>query len=201
MNGNLVHGVGIYKKGKYKAKENSKDTKVYSAWRNILMRCCRPDYQAKNPTYIGCTVCDEWIDFQAFAKWFEENYPKDGETYRLDKDLKFIGNKVYSPETCLFVSSVVNKFTTDSGGTRGEYMIGVGWNKQCEKFQSRCSNPLTNKQESLGYFTDELSAHAAWRKRKSELAYQLAMTQANTEVRDALLRWKDALDNNEIHKV
>ena len=202
MNGKLVCGVGIYTKGKHKASDNGRSTKVYDAWRHMLMRCYDSSTLSRDPTYASCTVCDEWLDFQAFAEWYDKNYPRDGEVYQLDKDLKVIGNKVYSPKTCLFTLGVVNTFTVDRGAARGDYMIGVNWwDKRCEKFRSCCRNPFTKKQESLGYFTDELSAHLAWRKRKSELAYQLAMKQSNPEVRDALLRWKSALDNNEIHAV
>lgn len=197
----LVCGVGLYTKGKHKVTENGKITKAYHAWSAMLERCHCPNLQARYPPYIDCTACEEWLNFQSFAEWHWENYPQDGEKYQLDKDLKVIGNKIYSPETCLFVSGVVNNFTTDNGADRGRCMIGVCWDKQREKFQSNCRNPLTKKVEFLGRFTDELSAHMSWRKRKSELAYELAMMQVNPEVRDALLRWKDALDNNEIHKV
>jgi hypothetical protein len=201
MNGKLVYGVGVCTKGECKAYENGNKTKAYYTWKNMLKRCYSPNYQAENPTYIRCKACDEWLDFQVFAKWFEESYPNDGGLYQLDKDLKVVGNKVYSPKTCLFVSGAVNKFTTDSGAARGESLVGSHWFARASKFQSYCNNPLTKKREHLGLFTDELSAHLAWRKRKSELACELAMTQSNPEVRDALLRWKDALDNNEIHKI
>jgi len=201
MKSKLVFGVGIYEEGEYKSYENGKLTKAYNAWNGILRRCYNPKYQSKRPTYIDCSICSEWLDFQVFAKWFEESYPNDGEQYQLDKDLKLIGNRVYSPEACLFVPQIVNSFTTDCGRARGEYMIGVDWHKQGKKFRSLCGNPLTKKREHLGLFADELSAHLAWRKRKSELVYQLAMEQSNPEVRDALLRWKDALDSNKIHTV
>jgi hypothetical protein len=201
MKGKLVYGFGRYKKGKFKTTENGKHTKAYNAWKAMLKRCYDPKYQAKYPTYAGCSVSDEWLEFQAFARWYEDSYPSDGESYQLDKDLKALGNKIYSPSTCLFVSSAVNKFTTDHGAARGEFLIGVNWNKSNEKFLARCCNPLTEKYEYLGSFTDELQAHLAWRKRKSELAYELAMKQANPEIRDSLLRWKLALDNNEIHVV
>lgn len=201
MRSNLVCGVGVYTKGKCKAYENGRRTRTYHAWTSMLQRCYSSKYQAKWPTYIGCTVCDEWLEFQAFAEWYEVNRPDNDLSYQLDKDLKFIGNKVYSPKTCLFVSQAVNKFTTDSGATRGEYMIGASWRKQRKKFQSCCCNPFTKKQEFLGSFNSELDAHLAWRKRKSELAYELAVTQDKLEVRDAILRWKDALDKNLIHTI
>ena len=145
MSKNLVYGVGVRTKGERKAYENGKTTKACHAWLNMLRRCYSPSYQERYPTYIGCSVCDEWLCFQSFAEWYEENYPKDGNNYQIDKDLKALGNKVYSPSTCLFVSRSVNLFTTDSGATRGNFMIGVCWHKTSEKFESRCCNPLTKK--------------------------------------------------------
>lgn len=196
-----VYGVGICEKGKHQARKSGKDSKSYKTWHGMLERCYSNACQEKHPTYIGCSVCDEWLEFQVFADWYEENYPKDGARYFIDKDLKVLGNKIYSPELCLMVSSVVNNFTIDSGAARGAYMIGVCFCKSRGNFLSQCRNPLTGKGQNLGYFKDELSAHLAWRKRKSELAYELAMIQDNTDVRDALLRWKDALDNEIIHPI
>lgn len=200
MNDRLAYGVGIYKKGKNPASISGRPTKPYYTWRNMLERCYDSKCQEKYPTYIGCSVCDEWLNFQVFAEWYETNHPKDCNKYHLDKDLKALGNKVYSPETCLFVPTAVNLFTTDSSAARGSCMIGVTWYKPTEKFMSYCKNPFTKKQENLGHFHNELQAHLAWRKRKSELAYELAMIQENQEVRDALLRWRDALDANLIHQ-
>ena len=201
MNGKLVYGVGIYTKGKHKATESGKDTKAYKAWQNMLQRCHDPKFKERWPTYLGCVVCDEWLHFQVFADWFHANNPDSANGCHVDKDLKVIGNKIYSPETCIIVTEQVNNFTICRARDRGEYLIGASWDVDRGKFQSGCRNPFTKKRENLGRFTDELSAHLAWRKRKSELAHELAMTQTNPEVRDALLRWKDALDNNEIHTV
>lgn len=199
MGNNLVHGAGLYKKGKYTARFNGKKTKHYNAWISMLNRCYSVKYQEKHQTYIGCTVCAEWLSFQSFAEWYEFEYPKDGNEYQLDKDLKILGNKIYSPETCLFVSRQVNTFTLDCGSARGAFMIGTHWHKGHKKFAALCQNPFTSKREHLGYFTNQLQAHMVWRKRKSELAYELAMIQDNQEVADALLQWKLALDNNLIH--
>lgn len=194
-------GVGFIGIGEFKPKSGGKMTKHYHAWRNMLKRCYYPEYHALNPTYNGCAVCKEWHNFQNFSRWYYENCPKDGFSYQLDKDLKVIGNKIYSPETCLFVSSVVNSFTIDSGASRGEYMIGVYFNKASGNFQSWCNNPLTKRKEYLGRHNNEINAHMAWRKRKSELAYDLAMIQDRDEVKQALINWKRALDNFEIHGI
>lgn len=194
-----VYGVGFVGVGGYKSDINRVRTKSYEAWVNMLARCYSESYKQKYPTYKGCTVCEEWHNFQNFAEWFYENYPKDDHKYHLDKDLKVIGNKIYSSRTCMFVPPLVNLFTTDRGIARGRYMVGVSFSKISGNFQSQCKNPLTGKQLSIGYFDTELEAHLAWRKRKSELAYELAMIQDREEVKQALLNWKEALDNNLIH--
>lgn len=106
---------------------------------------------------------------------------------QLDKDLLFEGNKVYSDENCVFVSPLVNSFTIDRGAARGEWLIGVAWNKRACKFQSQCSNPFTKKLENLGYFDCEQQAHQAWLKRKLELAHELAAIQTDARVAKALI--------------
>ena len=109
------------------------------------------------------------------------------EDNQLDKDLLFEGNKVYSTETCVFVTQTVNSFTTDRVNDRGEWPIGVYWNKGANKFKSQCRNPLTKKNEHLGLFTCEQEAHEAWIKRKLELAKELAAIQTDPRVSEALI--------------
>jgi len=104
-----VYGVGYLGKGKYKSRNgNGPMTKEYCAWANMLQRCYSEKFHKKQPTYKDCTVCDEWLNFQVFAEWFELNYPDDGVDYELDKDTKNAGNKVYLPETCVFISKSEN---------------------------------------------------------------------------------------------
>ena len=72
-------------------------------------RCYSKAFQESHPWYKGCTVCDEWLDPEhglgRFAKWCNENYYiVEGEgTTQLDKDILIPGNKIYSPDTCIFV--------------------------------------------------------------------------------------------------
>lgn len=65
------------------------------------------------PAYYGiCTVCDEWHNFQTFAKWYKEReYDCKGRLH-LDKDIKNPGNTVYSPENCLLVPQRINELFT-----------------------------------------------------------------------------------------
>jgi len=78
---------------------------IYSAWHNMLKRCYNKGTQDKNPTYKGCSVCDEWLLFSNFKRWMDDNNYK-GE--HLDKDILKEGNKIYSPDTCYLVSNRIN---------------------------------------------------------------------------------------------
>ena len=143
----------------------------YDTWKGMLRRCYSSKFHQKRPSYIGCSVCDEWLTFSNFKAWMEL---QDWEGKQLDKDLLKEGNKVYSPEHCIFVDSKINTFVIDRGNDRGECMIGVNWHKRHGKYISKCSNPFTGKREHLGLFNNELDAHLAWKARKHELSCQLA---------------------------
>lgn len=156
----------------------------YQTWKNMLQRCYSAKYQDKRPTYKGCTVSEEWLLFSSFRSWMEK---QDWEDKQLDKDLLVEGNKVYSEDTCVFVTRMVNTFTIDCSAARGEWLIGVAWNKRASKFESQCRNPFTKKRGHLGLFTCEQEAHEAWLKRKLELAYELAEIQTDSRVAEALI--------------
>lgn len=157
----------------------------YRAWKNMLKRCYSAKFQECRPTYKNCTVSEEWLTFSNFKAWM---VTQDWEDKHLDKDILFEGNKVYGPETCAFVSPMVNNFTTDSRAARGKWLLGVHWNKENGKFRSMCSNPFTGDREHLGLFTCEQQAHEAWRKRKYELAKELAAIQTDPRVAKALIK-------------
>ena len=193
----LVLGVGIndadyvVQKFEYLGYVNGKrkyrlvwECPFYRTWENMLKRCYSDKFQERNPTYKGCSVSEEWERFSNFRGWM---VLQDWEGKDLDKDLLFEGNKVYSVDTCVFVSRMVNSFTIDCGAVRGEWMIGVYWNKRANKFKSQCSNPFTKEREYLGYFTCELEAHEAWLERKLELAHLLAAEQTDERVAKALI--------------
>ena len=156
----------------------------YERWTHMLARCYSTKTQERYPTYIDCSVSKEWHTFSSFKSWMEK---QDWKNKQLDKDLLFEGNKVYSAETCVFVTQTVNSFTTDRGSDRGEWLIGVYLDKGTNKFKSQCSNPFTKKRESLGYFTCQQEAHKAWMKRKIELSHLLAAEQTDERVAKALI--------------
>lgn len=194
----LVYGVGVndadyvvqkfemigYVNGKQKQKMIWR-CPFYQTWRDTLKRCYSDKYQERNPTYRMCTVSKEWHTFSVFKGWMEK---QNWEGKHLDKDLLFEGNKIYSADTCVFVSPRVNTFFNDRGAARGKWLIGVYRDKKAGKFKSQCRNPFTKKLEYLGLFTSEQEAHEAWRKRKLELAKELAAIQTDTRVAEALIK-------------
>jgi hypothetical protein len=103
-----MYGIGFIGDGNHKPSKNGKHTKVYARWKDMIARCYDEKLQAKKPTYKGCSVSKEWHNFQNFAEWYHENYPADGKDYQLDKDHLVKGNKVYSPDTCCFLTPQEN---------------------------------------------------------------------------------------------
>lgn len=155
----------------------------YVRWRCMLTRCYSEKLKEKHPTYKSCSVCQEWLTFTNFKRWMEK---QDWQDKHLDKDILFPGNKIYSPDTCVFVDQRVNKFLIESNASRGQYMIGVSWRKDCSKFQALCNNG-SGKLINLGYFNTELEAHQAWLDYKLKLAYELASEQTDPRVAKALI--------------
>jgi hypothetical protein len=152
-------------------------------WKDMLERCYSDRLQKIKPTYIGCSVCDEWLVFSNFKMWLEN---QDWQGMQLDKDIIKEGNKVYSPQSCALVDKATNVFVIGSDSRRGEWPIGVCWHKKRRKFQANCKNPFTKKLEHLGYFECPNKAHLAWKKRKHELACRMADLQKDARVSQAL---------------
>lgn len=99
---------------------------AYRAWAGMLKRAYDRKYHATHPTYSDVTVCKEWRSFSVFRAWWLDNH-RDG--LNLDKDLLVVGNREHSPRSCLYIPQWLNKFTTDSGASRGEIQIGVSLHK------------------------------------------------------------------------
>ena len=83
--------------------------KSYECWREMIRRCYDEKSLDRCKAYIECTVCDEWLIFENFEKWFDKNYYEiDGEKIELDKDIIDRNNQIYCPNKCLFVPHRIN---------------------------------------------------------------------------------------------
>lgn len=151
----LVYGKGV--KGDSISCMNGKLSKPYTTWRNMLERCYSQNYHLRKPTYINCSVCKEWLYYPTFKEWFDENYV---EGWQLDKDLLVNGNKIYGPNTCIFVPTQINTLFNGHDRARGEYPVGVSYNKRDGKLQAHIR--IDGKQQHLGCFEDAEEAHKAY---------------------------------------
>ena len=81
--------------------------KYYTVWKSMIKRCYSKKYLESYPTYIGTSVCSEWLSATAFKKWMEQ---QDWHGKCLDKDIVVPRSRLYSPETCAFVLNATNLF-------------------------------------------------------------------------------------------
>lgn len=156
----------------------------YTRWMSMLARCYSKGYQLKKTSYIGCEVIREWHHFSAFREWM---ITKDWEGLELDKDLILEGNKIYSPDTCAFITPGLNIFLLDNNARRGIWPVGVTKRKNYMRFSASCKNPFTKTREHLGDFGTPEEAHSAWKKRKHELACIYADMQKDERAARALM--------------
>lgn len=167
----------------------------YDKWASMLKRCYSEKYIVKFPTYKDCSVCDEWLTFSNFKLWMQQ---QDWEGKELDKDILFPGNKVYSLYTCCFIDNAVNKFILNNEAKRGEWPIGVCWDKQTGKFMAQIGKGKGGGVVKLGRFCTPEDAHRAWVIEKCSQAKNLALLQADVRVKEALLkRYNEGLMYND----
>lgn len=164
---------------------NGSIKKSYECWNSMIKRCYKD--RKTNHSYVDVFVCDEWLIYANFEKWYEENfYNIDGETMCLDKDILVKGNKIYSPSSCCFVPHNINILFIKN--TKGKSYNGVYFNengKVKRKYQARCSVRVKEKGKliHIGSFYTEQEAFEAYRSFK--LSY----------IRDVADMYKENLPN------
>lgn len=187
-----VHGIGI-NDAWYMVNPKINGKRVmcpyYKVWMNIITRSYSDKYQAKRPTYRGCSVVKEWLTFSNFRGWMEK---KDWQGKQLDKDILIPSNKVYGPDTCIFVSGTINHLLTDSSAARGEYPQGTSLHKRSGKYAAQCN--VSGKIKYLGLFTTITEAEYAYLIFKANLIKKTAYepeVASNPKLQVALLRYAD----------
>jgi len=188
----LVAGVGVndadynvYEYGIVNGKKKAIwSCPFYVTWKSMLVRCYYGKYQDMFPTYIGCSVISEWHLFSTFKTWMQT---QDWESKHLDKDILVKANKLYSPETCVFVDARVNTFLAENNAVRGQQPIGVSFHKRDKKYVAKCCPIEKGKPRHLGYFDTAEETHAAWLAFKLEQAKILASEQPDQRVAKALI--------------
>lgn len=160
-----VHGVGYLGEGPYPAKYTRKgklcNSPAYEVWNSKLKNCYGNSKSMH--LYKDVEFCEEWLNFQVFAKWFYSQTKIYGKGGFVDKDLLFLGNREYSPETCVYIPPAVNSLFTGTSGN----ISGVHWCNTQQKWVAQIQRgELTaqgkKKQSYLGRFNCKQTADTAY---------------------------------------
>ena len=180
----LVYGIGI-NDATYQVSPTINNKKVrckyYITWKSMLRRCYDQTYHDKQATYKDCIVCEDWKIFSNFKAWM---ITQDWQENSLDKDLLIYGNKLYSPETCVFVSQRLNTLLINNKEKRGNLLLGVTLHKN-GKYQAYCSDNLVSNY--LGIYDTEQEAHDVYCLYKADLIKKIAEEQTDIRIKNALI--------------
>ena len=156
----------------------------YSRWKAMMWRCYNSTYQKQHPTYNDCTVDLRWHEFSNFKQWMERQNWKG---MQLDKDLLIHGNKIYSPEACLFVPAYVNTLLCNQLANRGKYPQGVSLSAKTMKFRAEVK--INGKCKYLGCYETAREAEIVYWREKLTNVVEIALKQEDERLKMSLLRW------------
>ncbi len=158
-NNRIVHGFGL-NDANYLVEEHFAGIRercpYYVVWSSMIGRAYGTTSE-KSPRfgYENTTVCEEWSKFSIFKNWMET---KKWENMELDKDLILPGNKIYSPETCVFITKELNRAITKKTRNKSIYKQGVS----CAGIRFQATISMHKKRKRLGSFNTEDEAHLAY---------------------------------------
>jgi hypothetical protein len=173
-----VYGVGCFGVGEYRAKVNNKFTPEYQIWIGMMTRVYNEGELKKHPTYENVKVCDEWLNFQNFAKWCQTQKgfkvkEDNGRAMALDKDLLVPNNDTYGPDTCCFLPNQINVAMKGRQLDKlTDLPSGVYWHNASNGYTASINKE--GFQYHLGCFKDVESAKIAFRKEKKQYLSELA---------------------------
>lgn len=170
-------------------------TPAYRQYWNMVQRCI-PDgaMQTKYPSYVGITYSEDFNTFEKWLEWAKQqtgfgNTADNGKLWPLDKDILLKGNKLYSPDYCVFIPNEINNFITNRKTDRGEYPIGVHYSTKEKKYIASCS--MNSKKYYIGGYHSIEESFMAYKQFKEQAAKQLAIQYINL----VDIRVIDALNN------
>ena len=144
----------------------------YEQWRGMHRRC-KEILKPRNTLYKNCTICKEWDDYDIYFKWAKENYYEiPGERICLDKDILVKGNKIYSPEFCIFVPQRINQLFESSKASRGKYPLGISYLKNNDTFMVRMRK--NGETVLLGIYNDIDEAFNKYKTEKEKYIKEIA---------------------------
>ena len=147
---------------------------AYKHWAKMLARC----YDSTHHKYNfygakGVKVCEEWLCFANYEKWFNDNYYKIPNCDMVvDKDILYKNCKLYSPTTCSIVPSNINNLFCNAKAIRGQLPLGVVYNKKNRNYNTHISKH--NKNILLGCFNTPQEAFEVYKTAKEQYIKEMA---------------------------
>lgn len=164
----------------------------YTVWVGVLTRSLSEKFKVRQPSYKATRVCKDWLLFSTFKAWMEAQ-PWEGNY--LDKDLLGGDTDIYSPQTCVFVSRLVNNFICVKK-VKVDMPLGVDKDPRYYTFRAECQQ-LGNGKKYLGSFKTKEQAHQVYCTEKLRLAKILADQQTDSRVAEALItRYEKLLERS-----
>lgn len=185
--------IGYLGDGCYKTKiRDNIHTQEYRIWVAMIRRCYDGKRANIYPAYYGkCIVCDDWHNYQIFAKWYSENFYIIDERLHIDKDILFPQSKTYSPETCLLVPQRINELFTYRKNNDG---VPIGITKtKAGKFSAEYNT------QTLGTFSTLTEAFEAYKTIKEKTIKKVAEEYKNIipgKLYDALIEYEVLIEND-----
>lgn len=175
---------------------NTNLMKARRLWNDMQTRCYNAKLHDRFPEYKDCRICNYWLeDKERFYKWVEENYYMVGnEQMDLDKDILCKGNKVYSPDNCVFVPHTINTLLVNCRRKRGKYPIGVSYHNG--KYRAELN--VDGRCVKLGVFNTPEEAFIEYKRHKEALIIVVAdryKGKIPNRVYEAMMNWKIEIDD------
>ena len=103
----------------------------------------------------------------------EDNYYEVPDQHmQVDKDILIKGNKIYSPDTCAIIPQYINTLFIRNNRKRGQYPVGVYYNKRAKKYEAMYK--INGKNKHIGYYTSVDDAFLAYKEYKEDHIKQIA---------------------------
>lgn len=185
-----VQGMGFLGEGPYITSKNKILTQESITWRGMLQRCYDNKFLLKHPSYKDNFVSQEFLNFQNFAHWCQSAIGFNNTGWCLDKDIIFKGNKIYSERTCCFIPHEINNLFINSKVCRGQYPVGVSFNKNTGRYSASCHK--NGKQITVGEYETPEQAFIAYKIFKEIVIKEVAekwKDQIDIRVYDSLMLW------------
>lgn len=128
-----IFGVGCV--GETPTSVNGEVKASYHTWRDMIRRCYEAETMLRNPAYVGVTVCDDWLCFANYEKWYDLHYIP---TYQVDKDLTILGNRIYCPDACCFIPQRINCIIGAKSYSNKPLPTGVSFHKRDKIYNAKC---------------------------------------------------------------